>query len=67
MVLAGTEPSGQGSLSGISIIKNAPSQTSLSTANTSLDDRAVYLNSDLSALSRQLSLILRSYAILGSD
>jgi hypothetical protein len=51
MVLAGTEPSGQGSLSGISIIKNAPSQTSLSTANTSLDDRAVYLNSDLSALS----------------
>ena len=51
MVLAGTEPSGQGSLSGISIIKNAPSQTSLSTATTSLDDRALYLNSDLSALS----------------
>lgn len=51
MVLAGTEPSGQGSLSGISIIKNAPNQTSLVTANTSLDDRALYLNSDLSALS----------------
>lgn len=51
MVLAGTESSGQGSLSGISIIKNSPSQTSLSTANTSLDDRALYLNSDLSALS----------------
>jgi hypothetical protein len=51
MVLAGTEPSGQGSLSGISIVKNAPSQTSLATANTSLDDRALYLNSDLSALS----------------
>ena len=51
MVLAGTESSGQGSLSGISIVKNAPSQTSLVTANTSLDDRALYLNSDLSALS----------------
>lgn len=51
MVLAGSEPSGQGSLSGISIVKNAPSQTSLATANTSLDDRALYLNSDLSALS----------------
>lgn len=51
MVLAGTEPSGQGSLAGISIIKNPPSQNSLSTANTSLDDRALYLNSDLSALS----------------
>ena len=51
MVLAGTEPSGQGSLSGISIVKNAPSQTALATANTSLDDRALYLNSDLSALS----------------
>lgn len=51
MVLAGSEPSGQGSLSGISIVKNAPSQTSLVTANTSLDDRALYLNSDLSALS----------------
>ena len=51
MVLAGTEPSGQGSLSGISIVKNAPNQTSLATANTSLDDRALYLNSDLSALS----------------
>ena len=51
MVLAGTEPSGPGSLSGISIVKNAPSQTSLATANTSLDDRALYLNSDLSALS----------------
>nr|DAG81487.1 MAG TPA: Major capsid protein [Microviridae sp.] len=51
MVLAGTESSGQGSLSGISIVKNAPSQTSLATANTSLDDRALYLNSDLSALS----------------
>ena len=51
MVLAGTEPSGQGSLSGISIIKNAPSQTSLATSSTSLDDRALYLNSDLSALS----------------
>lgn len=51
MVLAGTEPSGQGSLTGISIVKNSPSQTSLATANTSLDDRALYLNSDLSALS----------------
>lgn len=51
MVLAGTERSGQGSLSGISIVKNAPSQTSLVTANASLDDRALYLNSDLSALS----------------
>lgn len=51
MVLAGSEPSGQGSLTGISIVKNAPSQTSLVTANTSLDDRALYLNSDLSALS----------------
>ena len=51
MVLAGTESSGQGSLSGISIIKNAPNQNSLTTANTSLDDRALYLNSDLSALS----------------
>lgn len=51
MVLAGTEPSGQGSLSGVSIIKNAPSQVSLATATTSLDDRALYLNSDLSALS----------------
>lgn len=51
MVLAGTESSGQGSLSGVSIVKNAPTQTSLSTVNTSLDDRALYLNSDLSALS----------------
>nr|DAE24835.1 MAG TPA: Major capsid protein [Microviridae sp. ctfUi1] len=51
MVLAGTESSGQGSLSGISIVKNAPSQTSLAAANTSLNDRALYLNSDLSALS----------------
>lgn len=51
VVLAGTEPSGQGSLTGISIVKNSPSQTSLFTANTSLDDRALYLNSDLSALS----------------
>lgn len=51
MILAGSEPSGQGSLSGISIIKNAPSQTSLATATTSSYDRALYLNSDLSALS----------------
>lgn len=51
MVLAGTEPQGQGTLSGISIVKNAPSQNALATANTSLDDRALYLNSDLSALS----------------
>ena len=51
MILAGTEPSGQGSLSGISIVKNAPSQTSLVTANTSKNDRALYLNSDLSSLS----------------
>lgn len=51
MILAGSEPSGQGSLAGTSIVKNAPSQTSLVTANTSLDDRALYLNSDLSALS----------------
>lgn len=51
MILAGSEPLGQGSLTGISIIKNPPSQTSLSTATTSKDDRALYLNSDLSALS----------------
>nr|DAL82124.1 MAG TPA: Major capsid protein [Microviridae sp.] len=51
MVLAGTENSGQGSLSGISTIKNAPNQNTLVTATTSLDDRALYLNSDLSALS----------------
>ena len=50
-VLAGTESSGRGSLSGISIVKNAPSQTSLATANTSPNDRALYLNSNLSALS----------------
>lgn len=49
--LAGTEPSGQGTLSGTSVVNNARSQTSLVTANTSLDDRALYLNSDLSALS----------------
>lgn len=61
MVLAGTEPSGQGSLSGISIIKNAPSQTSLVTANTSLDDRAVYLNSDLSALSLRATEYLQRW------
>lgn len=51
MVLAGNEPSGQGSLTGTAIVKNAPSQTSLSTATTSTADRALYLNSDLSALS----------------
>ena len=51
MILAGNEPSGQGSLSNISIIKNAPSQTSLSTAASSSIDRALYLNADLSALS----------------
>lgn len=51
MVLAGTEPSGQGSLSDISIVKNAPSQNSLSVSGTSPKDRALYLNSDLSALS----------------
>lgn len=51
MVLAGTEPSGQGSLENISIVKNAASQTSLATSATSITDRALYLNSDLSALS----------------
>ena len=51
MILAGIEPSGQGSLSDISIVKNASSQTSLATAGTSTKDRALYLNSDLSALS----------------
>lgn len=61
MVLAGTEPSGQGSLSGISIVKNAPSQNSLTTANTSLDDRALYLNSDLSALSLRATEYLQRW------
>lgn len=61
MVLAGTESSGQGSLSGISIVKNAPSQTSLATANTSLDDRALYLNSDLSALSLRATEYLQRW------
>lgn len=61
MVLAGTEPSGQGSLSGISIVKNPPSQTSLSTSNTSLDDRALYLNSDLSALSLRATEYLQRW------
>ena len=51
MVLAGTEPSGQGSLSGISFVKIAPNQTSLATVNTSKGDRALYLNASLSALS----------------
>lgn len=51
MALVGVEPSGQGSLTDISIIKNAPSQTSLASASSSSKDRAVYLNSDLSALS----------------
>lgn len=51
MVLAGNEPAGPGSLTGISIVKNDPSQTSLATVGTSLDDRYLYLNSDLSALS----------------
>lgn len=61
MILAGTENSGQGSLSGISIIKNAPSQTSLATASTSLDDRALYLNSDLSALSLRATEYLQRW------
>lgn len=51
VVLAGTEPSGPGSLTGVSIVKNAPSQASLATTSTSSKDRALYLNSDLSALS----------------
>lgn len=61
MVLAGAEPSGQGSLSGISIVKNAPSQTSLATANTSSNDRALYLNSDLSALSLRATEYLQRW------
>lgn len=61
MVLAGTEPSGQGSLSGISVVKNAPSQTSLATAGTSNDDRALYLNSDLSALSLRATEYLQRW------
>ena len=55
MVLAwffsGNEPSGQGSLTGTSIVKNPSTQTSLSVSGTSTLDRALYLNSDLSALS----------------
>lgn len=51
MIFAGYEPSGQGSLSDASIIKNAPTETSLAAASTSSSDRALYLNSDLSALS----------------
>lgn len=51
MVLAGSEPSGPGSLMETSIIKNAPSQASLTPAVLSPVDRALYLNSDLSALS----------------
>lgn len=61
MVLAGTEPAGQGSLSGISIVKNAPSQTALVTANTSLDDRSLYLNTDLSALSLRATEYLQRW------
>lgn len=61
MILAGTETSGQGSLSGISIIKNAPSQNTLATANTSFDDRALYLNSDLSALSLRATEYLQRW------
>lgn len=61
MVLAGTEPSGQGSLLNTSIVKNAPSQTSLVTAATSLEDRALYLNSDLSALSLRATEYLQRW------
>lgn len=61
MVLAGTESSGQGSLTGISIVKNALSQTSLSTVGTSSADRALYLNSDLSALSLRATEYLQRW------
>lgn len=61
MVLAGTEPSGQGSLLSTSIVKNAPSQTSLATSDTSKDDRALYLNSDLSALSLRATEYLQRW------
>ena len=57
MVLAGTESSGQGSLSGISIVNNARSQTSLATANTSLDDRG-YRDWETDRKSTRLMLIM---------
>ena len=61
MVLAGIESSGQGSLSGISIVKNVSNQTSLATANTALNDRSLYLNSDLSALSLRATEYLQRW------
>ena len=61
MVLAGSEPSGQGSLTDVSIVKNAPSQTSLATASPSSKDRALYLNSDLSALSLRATEYLQRW------
>lgn len=61
MILSGNEPSGQGSLSDISIIKNPPSQTSLSASSTSTRDRALYLNSDLSALSLRATEYLQRW------
>lgn len=61
MVLAGTELSGQGSLSDGSIIKNAPNQTTLSAAVVSPKDRALYLNSDLSALSLRATEYLQRW------
>lgn len=51
MVLAGTESYGQGSLENASILKNAPNSSPVVASTQSSVDRAVYLNSDLSALS----------------
>ena len=61
MVLAGVGGSDQGSLSDISIVKNASSQTSLATAGTASKDRALYLNSDLSALSLRATEYLQRW------
>lgn len=61
VVFAGKEPSGQGSLTDVSIIKNAPSQSTLSAATTSSVDRALYLNSDLSALSLRATEYLQRW------
>lgn len=61
MVLAGSEPSGPGSLTSTSIVKNAPSQKGLATATTSSVDRALYLNSDLSALSLRATEYLQRW------
>lgn len=61
MVVAGTELSGPGSLTDISVIKNAPSQTTLAASTTSKNDRALYLNSDLSALSLRATEYLQRW------